>query len=150
MRLLLLAVVSASVLVADERRGESTGEAREPAGSGSEREKTKYDAETLAALESSFLRMFGLSRRPQLKGKVHVPQHMLQLYKERAGLDTDDDVDISKPRRRTKQYAGNTVRSFFSEGEFTTPHAFARPRHTILISREILKATRDAPHEMRP
>ena len=119
MRLLLLAVLSASVLVADERRSEGHSEADEPsaAGTGSEETTTtpKYDAATLAALEGSFLRMFGLTKRPQNKGDVQIPPHMLQLYKERVGLSPDDDVTINKPRRHTKKYAGNTVRSYFSE-----------------------------------
>ena len=66
-------------------------------------------------LESSLLNIFGMSQRPRPRGRVTVPQHMIELYKLHAGVT--DDVDIGFDRRRLKRHAGNTIRSFYSEGK---------------------------------
>jgi len=70
------------------------------------------------ALESSLLTMFGFSRRPQPLADVHVPQYMIDLYRQSSG-DVDTDIP-SVFTRRQGSVRSNTVRSFFHEGRISS------------------------------
>lgn len=128
-RLLVLAVISALVLraqclPADDTRTSGSGEGSTRHGDVTQHTEGNLPSSTnmvqnkeqTEQLESTLLTMFGLSKRPRPSGKVQVPQHMIDMYKLQAGITGDLDIDTS--RRRIKRHPGNTVRSFYTDGEF--------------------------------
>ena len=78
--------------------------------------RTQEEERLHERLESSLLNIFGMSQRPRPTGKIIIPQHMIDLYKLQAGIE--DDVDIELNRKRIKRHPGNTIRSFYAEGNY--------------------------------
>ena len=74
----------------------------------------QYKRRAVHALESSLLRMFGFSKRPQPNKDVVIPQYMIDLYRQQTG-DVNTDIPSVFTRRQGAQQS-NTVRSFFHEG----------------------------------
>ena len=76
----------------------------------------KPPTKVIEAFEKSLLKMFGLSSRPRPSRKVHIPQHMLDLYNDRVKLTQGPGESYHV--QDTNIYSANTIRSYLhSEGE---------------------------------
>ena len=69
---------------------------------------------TIAALESSLLKLFGMSRRPRPTEDIVIPQYMIDLYRSQTG-DEGHIPDIFTRGRGVGP--SNTVRSFYHQGK---------------------------------
>ncbi len=78
--------------------------------------QTKASGDNIEVLEASLLKVFGMRRRPRPTGKAHVPQYLLDLYRQHSS-DTNDDVSLNFNVRGTPTHSANTVRSFYHKGE---------------------------------
>ncbi|PSN48329.1 Protein decapentaplegic [Blattella germanica] len=87
----------------------------------------KENPEVLEKVESSLLSLFGFQQRPRpRRGKVVVPDAMLELYRRQTGQDVDTSA-LPLPGRHT--HTANTVRSFTHsesgvDASFTKQHRF--------------------------
>lgn len=70
--------------------------------------------EVLQSVEKNLLSLFGFRKRPRPRGKVVIPEAMVQLYKQQTGMDLDTSA-LPLPGRLTR--SANTVRSFPHKGE---------------------------------
>ena len=72
-------------------------------------------------VESSLLNMFGLKSRPQPKDTIQVPQYMIDLYKQEAGITGEVQLNLGfrSSVSNVRKYPGNTIRSFYHEGNYT-------------------------------
>ena len=68
---------------------------------------------TIAALESSLLKLFGLSQRPQPNKDIVIPQYMIDIYRSQTG-DQGEIPEIFT--RGSGVDPSNTVRSFYHQG----------------------------------
>lgn len=85
---------------------------------------TPQDAETrdtIKAFESSLLKMFGLGSRPRPKGKLTIPQYMMELYK--TNLRQEISRRIMNTARGPGMLTSNTVRSFYHEDDINDSQA---------------------------
>nr|WND63735.1 bone morphogenetic protein 2 [Sinonovacula constricta] len=72
----------------------------------------------IEAVETSFLKLLGLKKRPRPDKDIVIPQYMIDLYRQQ----TDDDSDIpSVFSRGDSQHPANTIRSFFHEDVSNLP-----------------------------
>ena len=79
--------------------------------------------EVLQSVEKNLLSLFGFRKRPRPRGKVVIPDAMVQLYKQQTGMDLDTSA-LPLPGRLTR--SANTVRSF-PHKESKVDATFRRP-----------------------
>nr|UYM80469.1 bone morphogenic protein 2-4 [Phoronopsis harmeri] len=95
--------------------------------------------DAVKALETSLLNMFGLTNRPQPKGKVTIPQYMLDLYKSQ--LDDPENLSVNVKKHSTAN--ANTVRSFHMDQKLDLPETHLKfnistiPDHETITAAEL-------------
>ena len=89
------------------------------------REEQKDKA--VAALESSLLKLFGLSRRPRPTKDIVIPQYMIDIYRSQTG-DVGEIPEIFT--RGSGVDPSNTVRSFYHQGNNMVIN---KPEQTVAI-----------------
>lgn len=92
---------------------------------------TRQD-QVIRSFENSLLKMFGLSSRPRPKRKVHIPEYILELYKQAVAAnqevyspyeedELDEDLTSARSTRPRHPLAGTTVRGFYHQGNYPLP-----------------------------
>lgn len=72
------------------------------------------DEKMLKAVESNFLSLFGMKRRPRSNRNVVIPDAMKELYRRQTGMEVET-TNFALPGRLTG--SANTVRSFIHQGK---------------------------------
>ena len=80
--------------------------------------------ESIKILEASLLKMFGMRSRPKPRKNIHIPQYILDLYKQH-NRDSED-ISFNFKVRGTATHSANTIRSFYHKGEFDISQTFLR------------------------
>lgn len=68
----------------------------------------------LQRLESKFLKLFGMTKRPPKDKKLVVPKYLLDIYKKQTGEEEEamiQTTNLNLPGRNTR--TANTVRTFY-------------------------------------
>ncbi|XP_071485598.1 bone morphogenetic protein 2-like [Diadema antillarum] len=88
-------------------------------------------AQVIEAFESTLLGMFGLKERPRPKGKLRVPDYMMDLY--RTHTQADGGINMQFDFKHIESGTANTVRNFHHE-EATQVVSNERHKHKLIFN----------------